>query len=306
MLLSILLTNYLTYAIMKLTNKKVRGTKMYCKNCGKYLEEGTRFCDRCGQSVRKNANSEQAVRHQNIEELKEERLNRKKRLAEMEAREAMKNKRKQKRRKQNQRFAAFMIIVVILAIVSVVAAYRFMRSSSNITEGGNAAETQAPQSTQTTGGAVSNQTQSSQNPQSTQDTSAVNSGDYRVFEINNVMCPYPADFSKKAVSGNEKLSIVDSAGGGIMLISQEQNVNKTPAELMKDYASTIGVSPSYSLADKNSYAITTEKNNEIYHRKCIVSGNTAIYYDFQYSAMSSSRARYEQCVAYIDSNMKTK
>ena len=26
---------------------------MYCKNCGRQLKEGTRFCDRCGQSVRK-------------------------------------------------------------------------------------------------------------------------------------------------------------------------------------------------------------------------------------------------------------
>ena len=282
---------------------------MYCKNCGKYLEEGTRFCDRCGQSVRKNANSEQAVRHQNIEELKEERLNRKKRLAEMEAREAMKNKRKQKRRKQNRRVAVFMIVVIILAIVSVVAAYNFMRSSSPITDGENVVSTQAPQSTQAAGSSAVGQTggvnTSSPNPQSTAGAVA-NNGNYRVFEINNVECPYPSDFGKKTVSGNEKLSLVDSVGGGTMSISQEQSVSGTPAELMKDYADEIGVNPSYSLADKNGYAITIEKNNTIYHRKCIISGSTAIYYDFEYSSMSSSRARYEQCVAYIDSNMKTK
>lgn len=277
---------------------------MYCKNCGKYLEEGTRFCDRCGQSVRKSGSSEQAVRHQNIEELKEERLNRKKRLAEMEAREAMKNKRKQKRRRQNRRIAAFLIIVVLLAIVSIVVTYSLTRSSSKL-NGNNS--TPAPAATQAPSSNTVVTTQGTQTSGNT-GTSPANSssGDYRVFEINNVACPYPSDFSKKTVSGNEKLSLVDSVGGGIMSISQEQNVSDSPAELMKDFASTIGVNPSYSLADKEGYAITSEKNNTVYHRKCIISGSTAIYYDFQYSAMSSSRARYEQCIAYIDNNMTTK
>lgn len=286
---------------------------MYCKNCGKYLEEGTRFCDRCGQSVRKSANSEQAVRHQNIEELKEERLNRKKRLAEMEAREAMKNKKKQKRRRQNQRLAVFLIVVFLLAVFSIVVAYRLMRSSSPITDENNVSAVQSPQPTQqTVGGAivnsqtsVSGNSQTTQNPQSAAGVSSDN-GEYRVFEINNVACPYPSDFSKKATNGNEKLSLVDAAGGGIMSINYEQGVKSTPAELMKDYAGTVGGNASYSLADKNGYAITMEKSNTIYHRKCIVSGSSAIYYDFQYSAMSSSRARYEQCIAYMDSNMTVK
>lgn len=274
---------------------------MYCKNCGKYLEEGTRFCDRCGQSVRKSANSEQAVRHQNIEELKEERLNRKKRLAEMEARETMKNKKKQRRRKQNRKIAAFLIFVIIIAVISIVVAYNSMRSSSMIPGGGDTSATPSPavntpaDGTQGAGGTDVNGT-----------GTETQSGEYRVFEVNNVACPYPADFSKKTVSGNEKLSLVDSVGGGIMSVSQEQNVTDTPAELMKEYAGAIGVSPSYSLADKNSYTITSEKNNTVYHRKCIISGNSAIYYDFQYTAMSSSRARYEQCVSYIDKNMAAK
>lgn len=276
---------------------------MYCKNCGKYLEEGTRFCDRCGQSVRKSANSEQAVRHQNIEELKEERLNRKKRLAELEAREAMKNKRKQKRRKKNRGITAFMVTVLMLAVVAMILAYSITRCSSEKKNNAGNGEVQATQTP-----AASGITDNNAGATSVQTTAVpvVSDGEYRVFEINNVVCPYPSDFSKKAVSDKEKLSLVDSVGGGVMSISQEQGVSDTPAELMKEFAGTIGVSPSYSLADKTSYTITSEKNNTIYHRKCILSGTTAIYYDFQYSSMSSSRARYEQCVAYIDSNMGTK
>lgn len=277
---------------------------MYCKNCGKYLEEGTRFCDRCGQSVRKSANSEQAVRHQNIEELKEERLNRKKRLAELEAREAMKNKRKQKRRKKNRGITAFMVTVLMLAVVAMILAYSITRCSSekkNNTGNNDVTATETPAAS----GITDNNATGASSVQTTA-APVVSDGEYRVFEINNVVCSYPSDFSKKAVSDKEKLSLVDSVGGGVMSISQEQGVSDTPAELMKEFAKTIGVNPSYSLADKTSYTITSEKNNTIYHRKCILSGTTAIYYDFQYSSMSSSRARYEQCVAYIDSNMGTK
>lgn len=285
---------------------------MYCKNCGKYLEEGTRFCDRCGQSVRKSANSEQAVRHQNIEELKEERLNRKKRLAELEAREAMKNKRKQKRRKKNRGVTAFMVTVLLLAVVAIILSYSITRCSSekknNAGTNGEVTATQTPAVSGIVNNNTVTNTASPQTSQAPQNSAApvVSDGEYRVFEINNVACPYPSDFSKKAVSGNEKLSLVDSVGGGIMSISQEQGVSDTPAELMKAYARTNGINPSYSLADKTGYTITSEKNNTVYHRKCIISGNTAIYYDFEYSSMSSSRARYEQCVAYIDSNMGTK
>lgn len=273
--------------------------EMYCKNCGKHLEEGTRFCDRCGQSVRKSVNSEQAERHRNIEELKEERLNRKKRLAEKEAREAMKNNRKKKRRKTTGGIGFFVIVVILLAVVSMIITYQLVRSdskNSGINE--QVTDTSAPSAT---AGNVVVTTQTSASPEVSADT-----GEYRVFEINNVGCPYPSSFSKKAVSGNEKLSLVDSNGGAVMSISQEQGVSGTPAELMKEYAGTIGVNPEYSLATKDNYAITAVKNGTVYHRKCIISGSTAIYYDFQYSTTSSSKAQYEKCIEYIDSNMTAK
>ena len=47
---------------------------MYCKNCGRQLKEGTRFCDRCGQSVRKNNQNSQTTKRKEIEELKAERI----------------------------------------------------------------------------------------------------------------------------------------------------------------------------------------------------------------------------------------
>jgi cytoskeletal protein RodZ len=287
---------------------------MYCKNCGKHLEEGTRFCDRCGQSVRKSGSSEQAERHRNIEELKEERLNRKKRLAEKEAREAMKNERRKKRRKSNRGVGLFFIIVILLAAVSMLITYHLVRTDSkNAALNQDVTATATPTATTSTNVVVSTQTTqqpsatASSTTSSTESTTA-SAGDeeYRVFEINNVGCPYPSSFSKKSVSGTEKLSLVDTNGGATMSISQEQGVNGTAAELMKEYAGTVGVNPEYSLAGKDNYVITMEKNNTVYHRKCIISGTTAIYYDFQYLKTSSSRAQYEQCIAYIDENMAAK
>lgn len=272
---------------------------MYCKNCGKHLDEGTRFCDRCGQSVRKSGNSEQAERHRNIEELKEERLNRKKRLAQKEAREEFQKNRKKKRRKKTGGVAVFFIIVLLLATITTIITYQLTRSASETKKMDGTNATASPAATASSNVVVT--TQSSMAPVSSADASG-----YRVFEINNVGCPYPSSFSKKAVSGNEKLSLVDSNGGATMSICQEQGVSGTPAELMKEYAGTIGVNPDYSLAGKDNYTVTSRKGNTVYHRKCIISGTTAIYYDFQYSDISSSRAQYEQHIQYIDSNMKVK
>ena len=79
----------------------------YCKNCGRQLKEGARFCDRCGHSVR---------------------LQRKKRQDEREAiDERRRQRRQEKRKKQNKILiwtgvcvAAVVVIAVISYIVTTV------------------------------------------------------------------------------------------------------------------------------------------------------------------------------------------
>ena len=95
---------------------------MYCKNCGRQLKEGTRFCDRCGQSVRKNNQNSQTTKRKEIEELKAERLNRKRRLQEKEAKQA----RNKKRRKSKGSVMIFIIVALLIAIVSVIIGYNMM------------------------------------------------------------------------------------------------------------------------------------------------------------------------------------
>ena len=100
---------------------------MYCKNCGRQLKEGTRFCDRCGQSVRKNNQNSQTTKRKEIEELKAERLNRKRRLQEKEAKQA----RNKKRRKSKGSVMIFIIVALLIAIVSVIIGYNMMAPNDN-------------------------------------------------------------------------------------------------------------------------------------------------------------------------------
>ena len=254
---------------------------MYCKNCGRHLKEGMRFCDRCGQSVRKSKQSSQAARHQEIEELKAERLNRKKRLAEKEA----KQMRNTQRKKKKSNALVFFVVILLVAVVSVIIGYNIFPSNGNIS---GTTATVAPKST----GASVNATEA---------PSSVKSG-YSVLTIGNISCPYPSDFHANVVNGNEKLNIVDSLGGATMVVRQEGKSGE-PKNLMLEYANQGGTA-SYSRAGADWYAITLENNGTITHRKCILRNGIAVYYDFSYSTSSSSAKRYEEHISYIDSNFK--
>ena len=252
---------------------------MYCKNCGRQLKEGTRFCDRCGQSVRKSQQSSRDAKRQEIEELKAERLNRKKRLAAKEAKQA----RNKKRRKKKSNFFVFFIVIVLIAIVSVIIGYNIFPDSTT-------KSTAVPESTNAVGGVTPSPTASS-----------AKSG-YNVLTVGNVNCPYPSDFHANAVTGNEKLSLVDSLGGATMVVRQEGK-SGAPKDLMLEYANQGGTA-SYSRAGDDWYAITLENNGTVTHRKCIVRNGITVYYDFGYDAASSSAKKYEEYISYIDSNFK--
>ena len=239
---------------------------MYCKNCGRQLKEGMRFCDRCGQSVRKSQQSGKSAKRQEIEELKAERLNRKKRLAEKEARQYVSKKRKKK--KGNM----FIVILILIAVLSVIIGYNIFPKGGNVAQptvspNGTAASTAPVSSPSATGGTVKN--------------------GYAVLTIGNVTCPYPSDFHSNTVSGSEKLNMTDPLGGATMIEYAAQSSNV-----------------SYSRAGGDWYAITFEADEKIKHRKCIVRNGISIYYDFTYDASSSSSKRYQEYIDYIDSNFK--
>lgn len=256
---------------------------MYCKNCGRQLKEGMRFCDRCGHSVRKSQQSGQSAKRQEIEELKAERLNRKKRLAEKEARQSISKKRK---KKKGNTFM-FLIIIVLIAIVSVIIGYNIFPKGGNVGQptatmsGNNSSAVPAATPAATASGAKSG---------------------YAVLTIGNITCPYPSDFHSNTVASGEKLNLTDPLGGAVMIVAQEGK-GGVPKDVMMEYAAQ-GDNVSYSRAGDDWYAITLEIDGKVNHRKCIIRNGISVYYDFTYDASSSSAKRYQDYIAYIDSSFK--
>lgn len=257
---------------------------MYCKNCGRQLKEGMRFCDRCGQSVRKNKQSSQSAKRQEIEELKAERLNRKKRLAEKEAKQVRVKKRKNK----GGITAIFLIAALLIAVVSCIIGYNLMLPD---TQSNLPISTDVPTAT----------TAATQIPSSA--TAAPSKDGYTTITIGAITCPYPSDFHSNPVTGNEKLNLTDALGGATMIVSQEGK-SGTATELMRDHVRQTGGTLTYNRAGDDWYAVTAEVSGTAYHRKCIIRNGIATYYDFSYNAQSASKQKYTEYIEYIDSNFK--
>lgn len=283
---------------------------MYCKNCGRELKDGMRFCDRCGQSVRQGNKNERAAKREEIEALKKERLNRKKKMAELEAKKAAEKKLRRNQRKALRRNPKFIYITlaVVLIIISSVISYTVNIYNSNsksweaqdnsVALNSTAAPTVEPSDTLSTPRPT--QTPLPTVAAETENTDVVNADGYRVFKINEKMnFPYPTAFTKKTVSDNVLLNLMDSAGGGSIMLKEDRASGKA-TEMMKEYAQTLGGTISYSRAGDNWYGITVEKNNFVYHRKCLIVGNDALYYDFQYDKNSVSAVQYTEYITYMD------
>lgn len=261
---------------------------MYCKNCGRHLKEGTRFCDRCGQSVRKSSNSGTVTKRQEIEELKAERLNRKKRLAEKEAKQAAVKKRKKKKGGA----VRLVFILLILAALSIIIGYILMSPKGS---GGL-----APSPAQLSGTAAP---AASMAPVAASPAAQGVKSGYTSITVSGITCPYPSTFHSGTVTGNQKLSITDALGGASMTITQEGKSGSVN-DLMREYAREKGGEISYSRAGTDWYAVTAQSQGNVYHRKCILRNGIAVYYDFTYSASSASSQKYNECIEYIDANFK--
>lgn len=259
----------------------------YCKNCGRQLKDGMRFCDRCGQSVRKSRENGQAARHKEIEELREERLNRKKRLAEKEERQ--RTVREKRRKSRGRRAAIYIFVLLLITLASVLVGYFFFAGKS----GGNES---AP-------GVITEQTVTAAPVQT---AAPAQSGEYAEITVGNVRCPYPAAFHSGSTSGNVKMSLTDPLGGAKMVISQEV-IEGELTELAKGYLSQIGATSATEMKSndsESSYTVTAEVNGTVYHRKCVVRNKLAVYYDFEYSASSGSASAYQKYIETIDSRFK--
>ena len=239
---------------------------MYCKNCGRQLKEGTRFCDRCGQSVRKNNQNSQTTKRKEIEELKGSVM-------------------------------IFIIVALLIAIVSVIIGYNMMAPNDN-------GLGTAPTSTNSPASATNMPTDTANNVSSTSSPSnSASKNGYSKMTISGVTCVYPSTFNSNPTTGNQKLNLTDALGGATMTVSQEGK-SGAPSDLMRDYARQTGGEVSYSRAGDDWYAVTVTTDDTVYHRKCVLKNGIAVYYDFSYSSMTSTAQKYTEYIDYMDSNFK--
>lgn len=270
----------------------------YCKNCGKQLKDGARFCDRCGQSVRQSRNSESSRKQEQIEKLQRERLARKKR---QEQRENLENKRRERRRrsiKKNGRiiFAAVAVTaaLIITSVISFIITSLNSDDSKWITNTGIQPETSAS-------GLPTMQPSVTEAPSASPQISSKDS--HTMFTLSNDMkIPYPTEFDETDSSGDEELRVEDGAGDAVMTVCSTEYPGGTPSDLMKSFAQKNDGKITYSLAGSGWYGITLNDGSRILHRKYIIDheNDLSVYYDFEYKSDSEYARDYEDYIDYID------
>lgn len=178
---------------------------MYCKNCGRELKNGIRFCDRCGQSVRQGKKTEAAARREELEALQEERLNRRRKMAELEAKKEEKKKKRNNLKKKNKKFIYFIAVILLIAVSAIITYIAFTANSNNAAwktqDGSEALNATAVPTVEPSDTSEQNTPTPTTLPivgAETENNDPVNSDGYRVFSVSNkVSCPYPTVFTKK-------------------------------------------------------------------------------------------------------------
>lgn len=293
---------------------------LYCKNCGKELKDDARFCDRCGQSVRRSQQSERSVKARQIEELQRERIKRQRLMKAQEQREERVNNLKQQKKQQKRSkkkknlkkrgpFFAWTLIVLFVIIVSAVVSFIVTSRTSedaiwktkdaSVELNATTVPTMQPSGDFIPATPMPTVSIARENKDVTDDDG------YRVCELSTgIKCPYPSVFSKNETEDAQELNAVHTAGGGTLKIYAEEYPGGTPSSLMKAYAKKQGGTVEYSLAGSTWYAITVTKNGIVRHRKYVIdsSSDSVAYYDFEYDENSIFADDYKEYIDYMDDN----
>lgn len=269
--------------------------KIYCTKCGREIKNGLLYCDRCGQSVRKSR-ERQAPKTSNraeAERIHREQMERKKQRREKEL------KREKNRRRAIRRARVLAAFIAVLVLAAICFAVTFFSTDTS----GFKSNTDAI-----------NEDIAKNSPAATESiTSSSSSGtistDFTRFEYNGMSCPYPTNFKKQSASGKELLRLTDAAGGAVMSISKDSVTASGSAasvvqEMMFAYydeAAQLDPNPE-NRCGSDWYVVTYTSGGMTHHRKCVISGTSALCYDFEYENSSASAADYANCIAKLDEN----
>ena len=238
-----------------------------------------------------------------IEELKEERLARKK-ANEVQAR--LKNMQKKKRRRRKNA-AAVVVLIIALGIVSGVAVYMYYVNTSDFNTASISASA-VPTPSATAAIPVQIVTIAGENPGSpmpqitpASGTAAVspNADGYIETNIDGVTFGYPRGYESKAGDDGAYLSLKDIDSDAVIKV-YEEDTSSPAKDLMKAYSDTIRGTVTESLAGDDWYSITISNGSETYHRCGVIYDGRHIYYEMRYPSASEKEGEYRESTEYMD------
>ena len=217
---------------------------MYCKNCGKSLPDNARFCDKCNMSVRKEKGKMDM-----IEELKEERLARKKAH---EIEERLKKIKKIKRKRYN---AIALIILGVIAVWGAIVGVSYYNSWKNSTLKDAQPELIDTEKAEETPSV----------------TDAPIDDDYLSLTLSDITIIYPKSFNRSEVDDSDCIASFSDDEATIKI--DRETAMQTPNELMDKYYQSIlnaVIDNDASLATDEGYAVTITSGTKIYHKKALI------------------------------------
>ena len=267
----------------------------YCKYCGRQLEDGIRFCDRCGRSVNQGKNNARIKKQQQIEKLQKERIERKKLREEHEAEQLEKKGRGSQVRSRISKpliiagvcLAAIIIIAVVSYIVTTVSSKDEVWKTNAI---GSLDATPVPTM------------QPSETAEPTEAPSEGNKVTYSAYILSNDMnFSYPDTYSEAGIEGSEELRFVDKNGSVIKLFMTEYP-GGSPSVLMNRYAGTLEGTTNFSETGTDWYALTVQRGDIVTHRKYIIDreNDLSVYYDMEFDVSQDNVSDYEEYMDYMD------
>lgn len=240
-----------------------------------------------------------------IEELKEERLARKK---ENEVKERFKSIKKTKRRRRSKAVFAAMLVLA-LGIVSGVAMYIHYMNTSDL----NKPTTDIAAVPTATAASIPVQTvrvldgSETASPQITpaSGTAAVspNEDGYIETTVDGAAFAYPRGYERRSGSSDVLLSLQDGDSDAVITADAE-DTDESAKDIMKEYADRNSGTVTESLAGDNWYSITISNGSENYHRCGIVEAGKHIYYEMSYPAASEKEGEYREDIQYMDDYFK--
>jgi len=217
-----------------------------------------------------------------IDELKAERLSRRKAKA---IEERAKNIKKIRR----ARLKGFVLIVIAVILAGVVSGAIVYNRYSASTSFNQPVET-APQFTETASEAAATE------------QASINRDGYVSAKINGMSFAYPSDFSPRSQE-TETAVYKDESGDGTITFGTEMT-SSTATELMKAHQSSVVTDEAEFKVDGSTYIITGAKGDNIYHRYGCVADGVESYYEFVYPSASAKADKYAENIEYIDKHIK--